>query len=75
MITDTERLDFVLEHSAFIVDHMRDDTFKQWQLWTQDEDENFIKLSGDNGYFNSPREAIDAAIRLHTPPQEGGKQS
>lgn len=59
---DAGRLDFVIENSGFIVWSLRDSTIKQCQLWTQDEDENHIILSGDERYFNTVRAAIDAAI-------------
>lgn len=58
---DAERLDFVLDESAFIVSTTRDGSIRQCQLCTQDDDENYIVLSGEHRYFNTPREAIDAA--------------
>jgi hypothetical protein len=58
---DTERLDFVVEKDAFIVWTERDGSIRQCQLLTQDHDENYHVLSGEHRYFNTPREAIDAA--------------
>lgn len=58
---DAGRLDFVMDEAAFIIWTIRDDTIKQCQLMTQDEDENYIVLSGESRYFNTSREAIDAA--------------
>ena len=58
---DAERLDFVLANSAFIQitpSEGRTDTF---QLLTQDEDENYIVLSGEGVWFPTHRAAIDAA--------------
>ena len=57
---DSERLDFVLEKQAFI--SQIDATM--CQLMTQDEDEDFIALSGEGEAFRTPREAIDAARAL-----------
>lgn len=58
---DADRLDFVLANSAFIQitpSEGRTDTF---QLLTQDEDENYIALSGEGVWFPTQRAAIDAA--------------
>ena len=58
---DAERLDFVLANSAFIQitpSEGRTDTF---QLLTQDEDENYIVMSGEDVWFPTHRAAIDAA--------------
>jgi hypothetical protein len=62
--TDTERLDFVLSRMAFIVWTWRDSSIRQCQLLIQDEDENFEALSGPDKYFNTERDAIDAAIAV-----------
>jgi hypothetical protein len=59
---DTERLDFVIENSAFLVWRERDGSIVQCQLYKGDDDENVWPICGDERYFNSPREAIDAAI-------------
>ena len=58
---DATRLDFLIEKDAFIVWTDRDGSIRQCQLLTQDEDENYHVLSGEHRYFNTPREAIDAA--------------
>lgn len=62
MTEDMGRLDFMVGKTAWIQWRLFDDTFKRCQLMTQDEDENFICLSGEDKYFGTPREAIDAAI-------------
>lgn len=59
---DTERLDYVLSNSAFTVWRVRDRSIKQVQLYTQDEDEEYHILSGAERYFNTERDAIDAAM-------------
>lgn len=55
---DQVRLDFVLNNDAFKVT-LRNGKF---QLMTQDEDENYLVLSGDDKSFLTVRDAIDAAI-------------
>jgi hypothetical protein len=62
MITDTERLDFMLANSAFTVRCNRDGSILQYQLMTQDEDENYHVLHNERRFYNTEREAIDAAI-------------
>lgn len=59
---DSERLDFILAEEAFVVWAMRDGSIRQCQLLTQDEDERYWVLSGAFRFFNTEREAIDAAI-------------
>ena len=59
-LRDTERLDFVLANTAFIC--RIDPTMVQ--LMTQDEDEEYIALSGEGEAFRTEREAIDAAIGI-----------
>lgn len=63
------RLDFVLNNSAFIMITLTDTGSKAFQLLTQNEDEDYIVLSGDNKFFTAERDAIDAAL-----PQEGEKK-
>lgn len=59
---DAARLDFMIESDAFVVWSFRGDgSITQCQLWSQDEDEEYHIISGER-YFNTPREAIDAAI-------------
>ena len=60
--TDTERLDFVMREGAFIVWSVRDGTIRQCQLWAQNEDEEYVYLSGEHRFFDSERAAIDAAV-------------
>ena len=59
---DAERLDYVLREGAFIVWSMRDGSIRQCQLMTQDEDEEYHWPAGERKFFNTEREAIDAAI-------------
>jgi len=55
---DAERLDFVLKNLSFL-QHSEHGV----QLWTQDEDEEYIILSGhEDKWFLTTREAIDSAI-------------
>ena len=64
-ITDTERLDFVLDNEAFTARIPPKDPYgEMYQLITQNEDEEFIVLSGDGRWFKTERDAIDAAISL-----------
>jgi hypothetical protein len=55
---DAGRLDFMLDHSAFMVQHHG----SRWQCQTQDLDENYIVLSGIGCSYLTEREAIDAAM-------------
>lgn len=57
-----ERLEFVLDHRAFIHSPKLDAPITRYQLLNQDEDEEFHVLSGDNKSYATKREAIDAAI-------------
>ncbi len=58
---DAERLDFVLANSAFIQTTASEGRPNTYQLLTQDEDENYIVLSGEGVWFPTHRAAIDAA--------------
>jgi hypothetical protein len=58
---ERRRLDFILSECAFIVASETESGDKVYQLWTQDEDEYFISMSG-NRFHKTPRDAIDAAI-------------
>jgi len=60
-VTDTERLEWLIDQQAWIQWTVRDGSIRQCQVYDQDEDENYHILSGDDRYFNTPREAIDAA--------------
>ena len=59
---DAERLNFVLANYAFLQESETDLGSIAYQLLTQDEDENYIVLSGEGGFFSTTRKAIDAAI-------------
>lgn len=61
MASDSDRLDFVLAKMAWIRQKKADSGSTTYWLETQDEDENFIRLSGA-GFYNTPRAAIDQAI-------------
>ena len=70
--TDAERLNFVLTHTAWVQTIELDHPGVRWQCLTQDEDENYIILSGENKSYATPREAIDAAILSSEQDQAGG---
>lgn len=59
---DAERLDFVLAQAAWILPVRFDHPAVRFQLMTQNEDEEYITLSGEDKSFATEREAIDAAI-------------
>lgn len=59
---DATRLDFMLDNDAFTVLCNRDGSIKQYQLMTQDEDENYHVLHNERRFYNTEREAIDAGI-------------
>jgi len=62
-----ERLEYVLAHTAFINwTNNGDDVV--CQLLTQDEDENYIYLSGDGVFFATTDQAIDAAMQQESQP-------
>jgi hypothetical protein len=67
--SETTRLDFLIDQQAWVQWAMRDGSIRQCQVYTQDEDENYHVLSGEDRYFNAPREAIDAALS-----QKAGEQ-
>jgi len=69
-LDDTARLDFMLANDAFTVPCNRDGSIKQYQLMTQDEDENYHVLHNEQRFYNTEREAIDAAIESSAPPQK-----
>lgn len=68
---DTARLDWLIEHQAWIQWKMRDGSILQCQVWDQDPDEEYHILSGDDRYFDTPRDAIDAAIAAASSAQTG----
>jgi hypothetical protein len=59
---ESKRLEFMLSNDAFLSTTKADGGFVVYQLWIQDEDENYQILSGD-GFFGTPRGAIDAAMK------------
>lgn len=69
---DAAMLDFVLEKCAWIQWATHDDTFKRCQLWTQNEDENYIVLSGEGKSFATERDAIRAAMLANSSSGEAG---
>lgn len=70
---DAERLDFMIEQQAWVQWTVRDGSIRQCQVYTQDEDENYHILSGEDQFFSTPREAIDAAIAANQS-GKGGEQ-
>jgi hypothetical protein len=60
---ETKRLDYVLDNYGYMESSKTDAGGIAWQLMTQDEDENYIVLSGETKFFTTKRAAIDAAIR------------
>lgn len=58
---ESARLDFMLENDAFTVRCNRDGSILQYQLMTQDEDENYHVLHHEHRFYNTERDAIDAA--------------
>jgi hypothetical protein len=68
LAVDAERLDWLIAQQAWIQWTVRDGSIRQCQVYDQDEDENYLILSGADRYFNTPREAIDAAISSTEPP-------
>lgn len=61
-VTDTQRLDFILENTAFTTEQFTDAGGISHQLFSQDEDEDFHCLHDRNRFYPSAREAIDAAL-------------
>ncbi|HDR9048806.1 TPA: hypothetical protein QDA94_003039 [Burkholderia vietnamiensis] len=59
---DTARLEFLIDQQVWVQWTVRDGSIRQCQVYDQDEDENYHILSGDDRYFNTPRDAIDAAL-------------
>ncbi len=62
-VSDTARLDFVLERQAYIKTIPGKGRYQDsYQLMEQDEDEDFIAISGEGVVYRSKREAIDVAM-------------
>lgn len=61
-INDTNRLDFVIGAQAFIHETKTDVGGVAYQLWIQNEDEEFIAMHESSLFFSTPRAAIDSAI-------------
>lgn len=59
---DAARLDYVLANSAFLCEGTNGTGEKDYQLWTENEEEHYIVLSGLGKCFASTRAAIDAAM-------------
>lgn len=68
---DAARLDWMIEAGGFIVWTVRDGTIRQCQVWTQDEDEAFHQPAGEARFFNTTRDAIDAALAGASGADEG----
>lgn len=61
---DTKRLDFIIANDAFIVKVADKGNFLGFQLMTQNEDEEYIELSGECEVFTTERAAIDMAMDI-----------
>lgn len=59
---DTAMLEWLIEKQAWIQWENRDGSILQCQVYDQDEDEEYHILSGEGRYFNTPRDAIRAAM-------------
>ncbi|MBM2883968.1 ead/Ea22-like family protein [Chromobacterium phragmitis] len=68
---DAARLDYVLANSAFLCEGTNGTGEKDYQLWTENEEEHYIVLSGLGKCFASTRAAIDAAMEQNQPPNCG----
>ena len=58
---DTQRLNFMFLYDAFLSRTKTDADTIAYQLHAQDEDENYMVLSGEDKFFPTGRAAIDAA--------------
>ncbi len=65
---DAERLDFILDNLAWVQQSDLDHPRPRYECVTQDEDENYIVLSGERKSYATKREAIDAAIAKQQDP-------
>lgn len=63
---DAQRLDFMVESFAFIETTKTDAGIEVYRLMLQNEDEEFIAISGAK-YYATKREAIDAAMQKEKP--------
>ncbi|MGJ7523271.1 hypothetical protein ACSFA0_22505 [Variovorax sp. LT1P1] len=63
---DSQRLDLVLQAGAFLKWSDRLGPVQQCQLMQKDPNDNDVVLSGNDRFFDTPRDAIDAALRLRT---------
>jgi hypothetical protein len=61
---DTKRLDFMIANDAFIVKVADKGNFLGFQLMTQNDDEEYIELSGECEVFRTERAAIDMAMDI-----------
>lgn len=57
-----KRLNFMIDETCWIQSTKTDVGGVAYQLWTQNEDEEFYTLHENTQFFKTPREAIDAAI-------------
>ena len=58
---DTQRLDFMFLYDAFLSRTKTDADTIAYQLLAQDEDEDYVVLSGEDKFFPTGRAAVDAA--------------
>ena len=64
---DTARLDLMLRQDAFKHVSRTDAGGLAYQIWKQDEDEDYHVVSGPQAFFPTPRAALDAALALEVP--------
>ena len=57
----TQRLDFMFLYDAFLSRTKTDANTIAYQLLAQDEDEDYVVLSGEDKFFPTGRAAVDAA--------------
>lgn len=58
---DTQRLDFMFLYDAFLSRTKTDADTIAYQLLAQDDDEDYVVLSGEDKFFPTGRAAVDAA--------------
>jgi len=56
------KLDFVINNYAFIMEQTADTERPTYQLWTQNEDEEYIVLHDKDKFFPTKLEAVEAAM-------------
>ncbi|WP_434663541.1 hypothetical protein P5W99_24595 [Paraburkholderia sp. A3BS-1L] len=72
---DTARLDWMIEPHVWVQWTTRNDSIRQCQIYDQEETVKYSIRSGENRYFNTPREAIDAARKGNNSAFDGNQTS